>query len=43
MIVPMTDELIQRYLNPQEIYRLRTQTSTSPTYKKPAQSKRSVC
>jgi hypothetical protein len=42
MIVPMTDELIQRYLNPQEIYRLRRRTSTSPTPKKPTESKISV-
>jgi hypothetical protein len=42
MIVPMTDELIQRYLNPQEIYRLRTRTSTSPVHKKSSESKRSV-
>jgi hypothetical protein len=39
MIVPMTDELIQRYLNPQEINRLRTQSSTS---KKPIASNKSV-
>jgi hypothetical protein len=42
MIVPMTDELIQRYLNPQEIYRLRTRTATSSIQKEPVQSKRSV-
>jgi len=42
MILPMTDEIIQRYLNPQEIHRLRTPTSTSPTYKKSAETKRTV-
>jgi hypothetical protein len=42
MIVPITDELIQRYLNPQEIHRLKTQTSASPIQKETVQSKRSV-
>ena len=43
MILPMTDELIQRYLNPQEIHRLRTRTSLSPREKKSTEAKRSVC
>lgn len=43
MILPVTDELIQRYLNPQEIYRLRTRTSLSPREKKTTESKRTVC
>ncbi|CAF0893860.1 unnamed protein product [Rotaria sordida] len=35
MIVPVTDEIIQHYLDPQQIYNLRTQTtSTSITNKK---------
>lgn len=42
MILPMTDELIQRYLNPQENFRLRTRTSLSPGQKKTTESKRSV-
>ena len=42
MIVPLTDDIIQRYLNPQEIYRLRTQTSTSPVHRKSTESKQSV-
>lgn len=42
MILPMTDELIQRYLNPQETYRRRTRTSLSPGQKKTTESKRSV-
>jgi len=42
MIVPMTDELVQRFLNPQEMYRLRTRTSTSPLYKKSTESKKST-
>ena len=42
MILPMTDELIQRYLNPQEIYRRRTRTSLSPGQKKTTEPKRSV-
>jgi len=31
MIVPITNEIVQRYLDPQQIHHLRTQTSTSPT------------
>jgi len=33
MIIPMTDELVQRYLDPQQIHHLRRQTSTSPINK----------
>jgi hypothetical protein len=29
MIVPLTDEIVQRYLDPQQIHHLRTQTSTN--------------
>jgi hypothetical protein len=42
MVLPVTHEFIQRYLNPEEIYRLQTRTSTSPVYKKSTESKRSV-
>jgi hypothetical protein len=34
MILPVTDEIVQRYLEPQQLQRLRTHTSTSPTNKK---------
>lgn len=43
MIVPMTDEFIQRYFNSQEIHRLHTRTLISPpTDKNPTSSKKSV-
>jgi hypothetical protein len=34
MIVPVTNDIVQRYLDPQKIHHLRTQTSTSPINKK---------
>ncbi|CAF1337072.1 unnamed protein product [Rotaria sordida] len=40
MIVPVTDELIQRYINPQEFVHIKT--STSPIHKKSVRSNRSI-
>ncbi|CAF3214057.1 unnamed protein product [Rotaria sp. Silwood2] len=42
MIVPVTDELIQRYINPQEFFHVKTPTSTPPIHKKSVQSNRSI-
>jgi hypothetical protein len=39
MIVPMTDELMERYFNPEDVYRLKTSNSTC---KKSAESNKSV-
>jgi hypothetical protein len=42
MILPVTDEIVQRYLEPQQLQRLRTHTSTSPTNTKISERKISV-
>ena len=42
MIVPMTDDLIQYYVNPKRIYSLRAKRSTSPISKNSIASNRSV-
>lgn len=42
MIVPMTDELLQRYLDPQQIHSLKTQRSTSPVKRKGTKRNTSV-
>jgi hypothetical protein len=34
MILPITNEIVGRYLDPEQVHHLRSQTSTSPTNKK---------
>jgi hypothetical protein len=42
MIIPMTDELVQRYLDPQQIHHLQRQTSASPINKENSERNISV-
>ncbi|CAF5082369.1 unnamed protein product, partial [Rotaria sp. Silwood1] len=42
MIVPITDDLIQRYINPQEFVHIKTSTSTPSIHTKSVQSKRPI-
>ena len=42
LIVPLTDEIIERYLDPQQIYHLRTQASTSLIENKTSERNTSV-
>jgi hypothetical protein len=42
MILPMTDELLQRYLDPEKIHQLKTQTVNSPKKRKPIERVKSA-
>lgn len=42
MIVPVTDDLLQRYLEPEQIHQLKTSKSTSPNQKKTIERTASV-